>query len=84
MFYPLFLKIMFRALFRYLLFEVPIAFISGLSYILYEREEIISTQFKVRKQKRSDFKRRVLVDYLDKCYRQVYESEKNEKRLDKD
>lgn len=75
---------MFRALLRYLLFEVPIAFISGLSYILYEREEIISTQFKVRKQKRSDFKRRVLVDYLDKCHRQVYESEKNEKRLDKD
>ena len=75
---------MFRALLRYLLFEVPIAFISGLTYILYEREEIISTQFKVRKQKRSDFKRRVLVDYLDKCYRQVYESEKNEKRLDKD
>lgn len=75
---------MFRALLRFILFELPIAFISGLTYILYEREEIISTQFKVRKQKRSDFKRRVLVDYLDKCYRQVYESEKNEKRLDKD
>jgi hypothetical protein len=75
---------MLRALLRYLLFEVPIAFISGLSYILYEREEIISTQFKVRKQKRSDFKRRILVDYLEKCYKGVYESEKNEKRLDKD
>ena len=75
---------MFRALLRYLLFEVPIAFISGLTYILYEREEIVSTQFKVRKQKRSDFKRRILIDYLDKCYRQVYESEKNEKRLDQD
>ena len=75
---------MIRALLRYLLFEVPIAFISGLSYILYEREEIISTQFKVRKQKRSDFKHRILIDYLEKCYRQVYESEKNEKRLDKD
>ena len=75
---------MFRALLRFILFELPIAFISGLTYILYEREEIISTQFKVRKQKRSDFKRRILIDYLDKCYRQVYESEKNEKRLDKD
>ena len=75
---------MFRALLRFILFELPTAFISGLTYILYEREEIISTQFKVRKQKRSDFKRRILVDYLDKCYRQVYESEKNEKRLDKD
>jgi hypothetical protein len=75
---------MFRALLRYLLFELPTAFISGLTYILFEREEIISTQFKVRKQKRSDFKRRILIDYLDKCYRQVYESEKNEKRLDKD
>ena len=75
---------MFRALLRYLLFEVPTAFISGLTYILFEREEIISTQFKVRKQKRSDFKRRILIDYLEKCYRQVYESEKNEKRLDKD
>lgn len=77
---------MLRALLRYLLFEVPIAFVSGLTYILYEREEIISTQFKVRKQKRKDFKKRVLVDYLDKCYKQVHESEKadNEKRLDKD
>lgn len=77
---------MLRALLRYLLFEVPIAFVSGLTYILYEREEIISTQFKVRKQKRKDFKKRVLVDYLDRCYKQVHESEKadNEKRLDKD
>ena len=75
---------MFRALLRYLLFEVPIAFVSGLTYILYEREEIVSTQFKVRKQKRKDFRRRVLVDYLAKCYKEVHESEKNEKRLDKD
>ena len=75
---------MFRALLRFILFEMPITFISGLTYILYDREEIISTQFKARKQKRKDFKRRVLADYLDKCYREVYESEKNEKRLDKD
>jgi hypothetical protein len=75
---------MLRALLRFILFEMPITFISGLTYILYDREEIISTQFKVRKQKRSDFKRRVLADYLDKCYKEVYESEKNEKRLDKD
>ena len=63
---------------------MPITFISGLTYILYDREEIISTQFKARKQKRKDFKRRVLADYLDKCYREVHESENNEKRLDKD
>lgn len=75
---------MLRALLRFILFEMPITFISGLTYILYDREEIISTQFKARKQKRKDFKRRVLADYLDKCYREVYESEKNEKRLDKD
>ena len=75
---------MLRALLRFILFEIPITFISGLTYILYDREEIISTQFKARKQKRKDFKRRVLADYLDKCYREVYESEKNEKRLDKD
>jgi hypothetical protein len=76
---------MFRALLRFLIFEMPLAFISGITYILYEKEEIISTQFKVRKQKRNDFKKRVLVDYLDKCYRQVHESEKaDEKRLDKD
>ena len=76
---------MFRALLRFLLFEMPIAFVSGITYILYEKEEIISTQFKVRKQKRKDFRRRVLIDYLDKCYREVRESEKtDEKRLDKD
>ena len=75
---------MLRALLRFILFEMPITFISGLTYILYDREEIISTQFKARKQKRKDFKRRVLADYLDICYKEVYESEKNEKRLDKD
>ena len=75
---------MLRALLRFILFEMPITFISGLTYILYDREEIISTQFKARKQKRKDFKRRVLADYLDKCYREVHESENNEKRLDKD
>ena len=76
---------MLRALLRFILFEMPIAFISGITYILYEKEEIISTQFKVRKQKRKDFRRRVLIDYLDKCYREVRESEKaDEKRLDKD
>ena len=76
---------MFRALLRFILLEMPIAFLSGLTYILYDREEIISTQFKARKQKRKDFKRRVLADYLDKCYREVHESEKaDEKRLDKD
>ena len=76
---------MLRALLRFLLFEMPIAFISGITYILYEKEEIISTQFKVRKQKRADFRKRVLVDYLNKCYREVHKSEKaDEKRLDKD
>ena len=75
---------MLRALLRFILFEMPITFISGLTYILYDREEIISTQFKARKQKRKDFKRRVLADYLDKCYKEVHESDKNEKRLDKD
>ena len=75
---------MFRALLRFLLFEMPIAFVSGLTYILYEKEEIIETQFTVRKQKQKDFKKRILVDYFDKCYREVHESEKNEKRLDKD
>ena len=77
---------MIRALLRFLLFEMPIAFVTGLTYILFDWQEIIQTQFRVLKQWRPDMKKRYLADYLNQCYKQVHEDEKqeDEKRLDKD
>ena len=77
---------MIRALLRFFLFEMPIAFLTGLTYILFDKQEIIQTQFRVLKQWRPDMKKRILADYLNKCYKQIHEDEKqkDEKRLDKD
>ena len=75
---------MLRALLRFILIDHPRNFLSGLSYIIFDKEEICGCTYKCRRQRKKDFRKRILTDYLDKCYRQVYESEKNEKRLDKD
>lgn len=78
---------MIKALLRYLLFECPIAFYTGLVYIIFDKEEIIQTQFRCRRQWRPDIKKQVLNNYLNKCFKAVHEeeSEKDEKkRLDKD
>ena len=75
---------MFKALLRYLIIEVPVAFLSGLSYIIFDKQEIIQTEFILRKQIRINIADKVLKDYLKKCYKLVYTDEKeDEKRLDK-
>jgi hypothetical protein len=75
---------MLRALLRFVLIDCLRYFLSGLSFIIFDHEEICGCTYKCRKQRKKNFRKRVLIDYLNKCHRQVYESEKNEKRLDKD
>ena len=77
---------MLKALIRYLFFEAPCYFITGLAFILFDKVEIIQCRFDLRRQFRPDIKKQALQNYLNKCYKQVYKDEasKNEKRLDKD
>ena len=67
---------MIKALIRFILFEMPIAFLSGLVYILFDRVEIIHTVFNIRRQWRPNIKRQVLEKYLNDCFKQVQNKEK--------
>lgn len=77
---------MLKALIRYLIFEAPCYFISGLAFIIFDKSEIIQCDFQLRRQYRPNIKRQVLENYLNKCRKIVYKEEEansNEKRLDK-
>lgn len=64
---------------------MPTAFLAGLSFIIFDKEEILETVFKTRRQWRPNIKKRVLEEYLNKCYKHVHKEEAaNEIRLDKD
>jgi hypothetical protein len=76
---------MFKALIRFILIIMPSAFLSGLAFIIFDKEEITGTVFNVRRQWRPNIKKRVLEKYLNDCYKHVHkEDAANEKRLDKD
>lgn len=66
---------MLKALIRYLFFEAPCYFITGLAFILFDKVEIIQCRFDLRRQFRPDIKKQVLQNYLNKCYKQVYKDE---------
>jgi hypothetical protein len=68
---------MLRALLRYLLFEVPVGFIKGLSFIIFDKDEIIGTHFTVDDQvDKAAEENRILVNYLNRCRKQVYKKGK--------
>jgi hypothetical protein len=68
---------MLRALLRYLLFEVPVGFIKGLSFILFDKEEIMNTSFTVQDQiSKEAEENRILVEYLNRCRKQIYKKGK--------
>ena len=68
---------MFRALIRFLFFEIPLSVLSGLSYIFFDGDEIIGCGFKVQDQiNKRDKENKVLVDYLNRCRKQVYKKDK--------
>ena len=49
---------MIKALLRFIFFEIPSAFVSGLSYILFDKEEIIEISRKIEKHFR------LIISYL--------------------
>jgi hypothetical protein len=60
---------------------MPSSFLEGLSYILFDKEEIISTNYEVRKLRKPIKKEAILRHYLEQCYKQVNKEQKgnNEK-----
>ena len=75
---------MLRALLRFILIDHPRNFLSGLSFIIFDHEEIYSCTYQCRRFRNKDFNKKVLRDYLDSCFRIVQEENADEKRLDKD
>lgn len=64
---------MLKALIRFIFFTSIGSFIRGLEFIIFDKEEIISTGFTVQDQynKRLE-ERRILIEYLENCRRQIY------------
>lgn len=65
---------MLRAIIRFLFFVTPISFMSGLSFILFDNEEVIGTALKTQERRNPlKFRQKVLKHYLERCYKQVHE-----------
>ena len=64
---------MFYALLRFIFIEMPCAFFKGLSFVLFEKKEIIDTAFFTRRRKIPLNKEKIVAEYLEKCRKQVYE-----------
>lgn len=74
---------MIYALMRYLFFEIPSAFLRGLAFIFFDKEEIIGTAFTCRRRRRPIDTKKIIANYLERCRKQVQEAEtkdKNEKK----
>lgn len=72
---------MIYALIRYLFFEIPSAFIRGLTFIIFDKEEIISTSFTCRRRRKPINKKAILEHYLERRRKQVQQDD--EKRINK-
>lgn len=67
---------MFKALFRFILFTAPAAYIDALSWILFDGEEVRSVLYQTKPRKTKDkvknAVRSAIERYLRKCYEQVH------------
>ena len=64
---------MFKQIIRLILFYVPLVFMNGLSFIIFDNVDItgISVNFKQRKNKnKKEIEQNVLLNYLKNCYNQ--------------
>ena len=63
---------MFKALLRFVLFFMPLAFLNGVSFILFDGVEIYSVNFDIKKRKRKNSKKqelKTIKNYLENCYK---------------
>lgn len=73
---------MIYALLRYLFIEVPAAFLKGLGFVIFDKDEIIGTTFICRRIRKPIDKNAILAEYLERCRKLVQEEDKdkNEKK----
>jgi hypothetical protein len=68
---------MIKALLRYIFFIIPSYLIRGLEFILFDKEQVVDlrlfTQDRVDKREEE---RRILLEHLENCRRQVYKKGK--------
>lgn len=65
---------MLKAIIRFVFFVTPINFMSGLSFILFDNEDVIGTALKTQERRNvSNFRKQVLSTYLERCHKQVFE-----------
>lgn len=65
-------KKMFVALFRFIFFFMPVAFLNGISFILFDNVEILGIDFDLIKRKKKDKKKleqKIIKNYLKECYK---------------
>ena len=70
---------MIKALIRYIFFVIPVLFLSGLTFILFDKKEVLGGSFTIRRRWRPDIKKQVLESYLNKCYKVVSEENNGKK-----
>lgn len=68
------IMMMILALLRFFLFVMPTAFLSGLSWILFDRQEVITARFDVRRLRDPQHKEKIIKSYLEKCYKNVHKN----------
>lgn len=66
---------MFKALLRFILFICPCYILAGISYILFDRQEITGTTIQTRRFRNPDLKKQILQQYMQKCFKQVNKDE---------
>lgn len=63
---------MFVALIRFCLFYMPVVFLNGISFILFDNVEILGIDFDLIKRKKKDRKKleqKIIKNYLKECYK---------------
>lgn len=63
---------MLRALLRFIFFFMPLAFLNGVSFILFDDVEVFSVDFELDKRKKKNNKKqelKVIKNYLKNCYK---------------
>lgn len=69
---------MLRALAKFLMFTVPLFVLNGLMCVFFENKDVVDyTVYTTKRKNFKNVKRRVLQQYIQKCYEQV--NEKNDR-----
>lgn len=79
---------MLKEVIRFLFFQMPSIFLSGLAYIMFDKQEIWDVRYSLKKQKASKTKKQqeqeMLIKYLKRCRAEEYNNGNEETKRKKD